>query len=248
MPDRQWATCRAAAAGSAKPSAVELRLQDVGVVRQTLRSSGARLSKIAPDRSTCGRRPVEQFFAARQPVQLCDIVERVRARRKQVRLRVLDHLHAMLDRPQQAVGVGEIAAHASRRAVRPRCSASIASSVARRPDRRVASAVDHLLDLDEEFDFADAAAAAFEVEARADLGALGEMVADARAKSAAPRRSRRSRASAATRRAGSSRGSAARARHRLRAARARMNAARSHGRALEFVVRNSRVDRQRRSA
>ena len=40
--------------------------------------------------------------------------------------------------------------------------------------------MDHLLDLDEELDLADAAAAALEVIARADAAPLREMVADAR--------------------------------------------------------------------
>src|SRR6185295_10763553 len=40
--------------------------------------------------------------------------------------------------------------------------------------------MDHLLDLDEELDLADAAASALEVEARAKGCALGEMVADPR--------------------------------------------------------------------
>ena len=40
--------------------------------------------------------------------------------------------------------------------------------------------MDHLLDLDEEFDFANAAAPALQIIARADLGVLGEMVADPR--------------------------------------------------------------------
>ena len=39
--------------------------------------------------------------------------------------------------------------------------------------------MDHLLNLDEEFDLADSAAPALEVEARADMRALSEMVADA---------------------------------------------------------------------
>ena len=38
--------------------------------------------------------------------------------------------------------------------------------------------MDHLLDLDEELDLADAAAPALEVKARADVGALGKMIAD----------------------------------------------------------------------
>ena len=40
--------------------------------------------------------------------------------------------------------------------------------------------MDHLLDLDEELDLADAAAPALEVVARADLRALREMIADPR--------------------------------------------------------------------
>ncbi len=48
----------------------------------------------------------------------------------------------------------------------------------RRAHRRIAAAVDHLLDLDEEFDFANPAAPALEIEARTEARPLREMVAD----------------------------------------------------------------------
>jgi hypothetical protein len=45
----------------------------------------------------------EQFAPVGEPMQLRYIIERVRLQRQQVRLGILDHLHAMLGRPQQPV-------------------------------------------------------------------------------------------------------------------------------------------------
>ena len=57
-------------------------------------------------------------------------------------------------------------------------SASSASSVAGARTRRIAAAVDHLLDLGEELDLADSAAAALQVVAGPKPRTLREMVAD----------------------------------------------------------------------
>ena len=122
---------------------------------------------------------VNQFFAASQPVKQCDIVEGSRARGKQMRLRILDHLHAMLDRTQQPVRLGELAAAWSSGDL-PTARAPELHRASPRRGPRIAAAVDHLLDLHEEFDLADSAAASFQVEAGAHLRSLGEMVADSR--------------------------------------------------------------------
>src|SRR4029079_2684512 len=94
-------------------------------------------------------------------------------------LRVINHLQAMLDRSKQPVSsskfLGDVAAHPVRCHWR---GARVEDS--RQPPRRVATPVNHLLNLDEELDFADSAAAALQVVAGADPGALREMVADTR--------------------------------------------------------------------
>src|SRR6185312_12419052 len=112
-----------------------------------------------------------------ETVELRNIVEIRRRGGKQVRLRIRDHLHAMLDRAQQPVSacerVGGVRLEPSR--VTQRLDRIQRRS---RPDRRVAAAMDHLLNLDKELDFANAAAPALEIEPGAYLGPLSEMVAD----------------------------------------------------------------------
>src|SRR5215211_3116091 len=108
-------------------------------------------------------------------MELRNAVERIAIERQQMGLRVIDHLHAMLDGAEQNVGV--------------RQSGSIfigdtADSVKRleRVQRRwssygrIAPAVDHLLDLSEELDLANPPAPAFEVVPRSQPGSLREMV------------------------------------------------------------------------
>src|SRR5262245_38467617 len=119
----------------------------------------------------------KELIAVLEPVKLRDIVEGGRARRKQVRLRVFDHLNAMLDRPQQPVGLAKLASHGFGKPS-GRTQRLDRLERWRNPHGRIAPAMDHLLDLDEEFDLADAATAPLEVKAGADLGSLGEMVAD----------------------------------------------------------------------
>src|SRR5690606_34093586 len=94
-----------------------------------------------------------------------------------VGLAVLDHLQPVLDRPQRAIGGGE------RRRLPcpdpPRLGECGDRRERRRSaQRRIAAAVDELVDLDEELDLADAAAAALEVEAGAERLALRVMIAD----------------------------------------------------------------------
>ena len=122
----------------------------------------------------------DQLVAVGEAVKPRDVVERVPVERQQMGLRVVDHLHAMLDRPQQACRLRQ--GCRDPRPVDPAGarSAASASSVAGGAHGRIAAAVDHLLDLGEELDLADAAAPALQVEARAEPRALREMVADAR--------------------------------------------------------------------
>src|SRR3954465_7343181 len=110
-------------------------------------------------------------------MQLRDIVDRLRLRGDQVRLRVLDHLNTMFDGPQRAIGIGQFVRGFLVQATRPGQSGNRVERGAR-PNGRIASAVDHLLDLDEELDLANAAAAALEVVSRAYHGPLREMVAN----------------------------------------------------------------------
>ena len=122
----------------------------------------------------------DQRLAAVRSVQGGDIVQFSRTAGQQVGLRIIDHLHAMLDGPQQAISVAELY-----RVGFCEMSAGLqcGNRVERRawPERGVAAAVDHLLDLGEELDFANAAATALEVIAGAELGPLREMIADSSA-------------------------------------------------------------------
>ena len=163
---------------------------------------------------------------------------------KQVRLRIVDHLHAVLDRAQQAVGVGELARHRHRRD-RPAASKRLDRvERRRRAHRRVAAAVDHLLDLDEELDLANAAAPALRDRSRGrsahPCAKWSRIRAEiCRTSSITPKSSERRQTNgwiASRKRCPSARSPAA--------ARARMNAARSHGSALDFVVRDRGIDRQ----
>ena len=106
-----------------------------------------------------------------------DIVQCRRVGREQMRLRVVDHLHAMLNRPQEAVGSRKFASGnfvklpgRSQRlnGIEGRCG----------PNCRVATAMDHLLDLNEELDLADSPAPALEVVAGSQLRSLRQMVAN----------------------------------------------------------------------
>ena len=180
-PSASSTTWRARRSGSAKPSRASSLSQNVADrwTRRCARPArGCRKSR--PTRSTCGCSSSSSSSPLGKSVQLRDIVERGCARGKQMRLRVVDHLHAMLDRPQQPVGLGQLARPSPRPAARRREAPRSRRAWRRRADRSVAAAVDHLLDLDEELDLADAAAAALEVEAGPDRRALAEMVADPR--------------------------------------------------------------------
>ena len=112
-------------------------------------------------------------------MQARDVVERLRLRRNEVRLRIFDHLHPVLDRAQQAIRIGELARSFP---VQPlHCDQGLDGIQRRgRAHRSVSSAVDHLLDLDEELDLADPAPTTLQIKTRGDLRILREMIADAR--------------------------------------------------------------------
>src|SRR3954468_11235356 len=96
-----------------------------------------------------------------------------------MRLRIVDHLDPVLDRPQQAIGTGQLGCDL---AVQPARFEQCANCIKgrRRAHPLVTAAVDHLLDLNEEFDLPDAAAAALQVIAGPNESPLGEVVADPR--------------------------------------------------------------------
>jgi hypothetical protein len=93
-------------------------------------------------------------------------------------LRVIDHLHPVLDRPQKPIGTGKLVRVAGVQ-VAGRNESGDGIERCGRAHGSIAAAVDHLLNLDEELDFADAAAPALEVEAWANLGTLCKMIPDA---------------------------------------------------------------------
>src|ERR1044072_7918626 len=97
-------------------------------------------------------------------MELGEVVERFEIRRQEVSLCVFYHLRAMLDGPERAIGLGKI----TRRFVIQsfggiQCFDCVEGG--RQSNAGVAAAVDHLLDLDEELDLPDAAAAPLKVEA-----------------------------------------------------------------------------------
>ena len=141
-----------------------------------------------------------------------------------------------------AIGVGKLAARS--RFQPSRCAQRIQRvQRRRRAQLRVATAMNQLLDLGEEFGLANPAAAALQVEARAECLALREMITDAREisriSSIAPKSSARRQMNGriSSRNCPPSSMSPA-------AARARMNAARSHGRAPAFIMGDGRIDRE----
>ena len=142
--------------------------------------SGARPSNMRPARSTWGRSSSSSSAPSAEPVQPRDIVERRR----------IGRAAGASARPRPSARDARWCAAAGRRRRAPSASGCVEPpgrgqrlervERRRRAHRRIAAAVDHLLDLDEELDLANAAAAALEVVARADLRALREMVADPR--------------------------------------------------------------------
>ena len=107
------------ASGSSKPRAPSSRRRISGSFerRPRFRARGRRRCARPARR---GARAGEQFVATVQAMKPGDIVEGARPRRKHMRLRVIDHLHAMLDCPQQPIGVAERSAPRRPRGARPR--------------------------------------------------------------------------------------------------------------------------------
>ena len=181
MPERQSAMCRARLSGIGESERRKLVGENVADRWKAAPARRARGCRRSPRRD---RRAAEACSISSSPFAARAASRHCRARQadcgKQMGLRVVDHLHPMLDGPQQPIGVGELAAR--RRLVEPAGRSQSRDRVERRrrPHRRIAAAVDHLLDLDEEFDLANAAAAALEIVARPDARPLRKMVADAR--------------------------------------------------------------------
>src|SRR4051794_1894685 len=96
-------------------------------------------------------------------MEASDVVERLRLRGNEVRLSVFDHLHAMLDSPQQPIGVFKFARGVRVKPVR-RDQRPNGIQRRRRADGGVTATVDHLLDLDEELDLANSAAATLQIK------------------------------------------------------------------------------------
>ena len=199
----------------AESQRAELFGEDVGVVRQ-LRCR-LRSEAIEDHAGPFDVRPqqAEQGIATVQPMQLRDIVERRDLHRQHVRLRIVNHLHAMLDCPQKAVGFAELARSALVEALR-REEVSQSVECRRGPDGGITAAVDHLLDLHEEFDLANPAAPALQIIPRADVAHLAQNGRGSAPRSGGLPRSPRNRASGARRRVGSHRGIADRAHGRRR--------------------------------
>ena len=137
---------RAAPAGSANPSERSSFGEDVGVVRQLRCRLGSEAIEDHAGPFDVRPQQAEQGIATVQPMQLRDIVERAGLGRQHVRLRIVNHLHAMLDCPQKPVGIAELARGALVEMLR-REEGAKASSVAGDADGGITAAVDHLLDL-----------------------------------------------------------------------------------------------------
>ena len=157
----------------------ELARDKIGIVRQSSLLLGSEAVEDSASLVDLGPKQVEQRVAIAQSVELGDIVECGRISRKQVGLCVVNHLHAMLDRAQQAVRLCKFprllrveAVRGDQRRDGVQCRGSA--------DAGIAPAVDHLLDLHEELDLADPPAPALQVVAGTDVRTLGEMIADTR--------------------------------------------------------------------
>ena len=98
----------ARASTSAKPSWASSRAIRSGSFESRALPSGARLSKILPARSTCGRRRSSKAPPSVRPCSLATLSRALWFSGKQMGLRVVDHLDAMLDGAEQPIGVGKL--------------------------------------------------------------------------------------------------------------------------------------------
>ena len=108
----------------------ELDSQDSRIIGQARTGLRRETVKNRPDAFHARPQQVEQGVAAGKPMQLRDIVERLGTGRQEVGLRIVDHLHAMLDGPKQSISSSEIFSAIPRPAGPLATSAPIASSVA----------------------------------------------------------------------------------------------------------------------
>src|SRR5579884_2712520 len=90
-------------------------------------------------------------------------------------LRVINHLDSVLDRAQQPIRRRKLVRG---KFINPVCSAKRVNRVerCRNSHRRIASAVDHLLDLDEELDLANTTAPALQIITGPDMSTLSEVI------------------------------------------------------------------------
>ena len=119
----------------------------------------------------------DQVGPVRQPMKPRHPVQRL-AGRQRVRLPIVHHLNAMLDRAQQGIGSGERSSLVGANPARP---GERRQGIARRgcPQRRIAPAMDQLMDLREELRLADTAPPPLQVVAGAEALTARIMVADA---------------------------------------------------------------------
>ncbi len=141
-----------------------------------------------------------------EPVEPRDIVERVAVLRQAMGLVVADHLQPVLDHPQAVVAFAQQTRIAFGNDPLRRQRVERGARAAH-PQRRLAPAMDQLVGLGEEFDFADPAAPALEVETRPRAVAARRGASGCGRSAGGFPRSPRNRGSCATRRGGSRAGS-----------------------------------------
>ena len=164
--------------GGVEAKLVQPRLQQLRVRRH--RRPVGRAQRVVHRRHALHLRAqqIEQGGAVRQPVQPCDIVERLRRGRQAVRLAIVDHLQPVLDRAEQRVALRQRGGLFGVDPARPGEHGECVQG-RRRAQAAVAAAMDQLVHLGEELRLADAAAPALQVIAGAERLALGIMVANA---------------------------------------------------------------------
>ena len=87
----------------------KLRAQEVGIAGKLPSLVRFEAVEDRPGSFDVRGKLADQFRARRHAMELREIVQRLLVRRKKVSLRIVDHLHAVLDRPQQAIGIREFA-------------------------------------------------------------------------------------------------------------------------------------------
>ena len=92
------------ACGVCETEALELAKKDVGIVGQALALIGREAVEQGADRLDVRRHQRQQFRSIGKAVKRGDIVHRGGIDRQQMGLGIVDHLHAMLDCAQQAIG------------------------------------------------------------------------------------------------------------------------------------------------